>query len=146
MLSSIGSQTSQLKPPPGMIVAGPVDVAGRGDGQALAYGGLPPRAFQRVRDYILAHLEEEITNRDLAEFAGLSAFHFARVFKQSAGVSPHQFVLERRVERVKRLLAETDLPIAQIAVAAGFADQSHCARRFRELVGITPTRFRWLSR
>jgi len=56
---------------------------------------------------------------------------------------PHRFLLQRRVERVKHLLIETDLPLAEIAVAAGFADQSHCTRRFRELVGITPRRFRW---
>ena len=146
MISSIGNPTRQSTPPPGMIVAGAGDVTGRGNGHAPAYRGLPPRAFQRVRDYILAHLEENISNRGLAALAGLSAFHFARAFKRSAGVTPHQFVLERRVERVKRLLVETDLPLAQIAVAAGFADQSHCARRFRDFVGITPTRFRWLSR
>ena len=82
----------------------------------------------------------------LAEFVGLSAWHFARAFKQTAGVPPHRFVLQSRVERVKHLLVETELPVAQIAVAAGFADQSHCARWFREIVGITPSRFRWLGR
>jgi AraC-like DNA-binding protein len=107
---------------------------------------LPPRAFRRVREYILEHLAEDISNRALAELVGLSACYFARVFKQSAGVSPHRFVLQSRVDRVMYLLAETELPLAQIAVVAGFADQSHCTRRFRQLVGITPSRFRWLRR
>jgi len=145
MLAPVGSLTNQLTLP-GMIVAGSRDVADGDDTHVPARGGLPPRAFRRVREYILAHLAEDISNRMLAELAGLSAYYFARAFKQSAGVSPHRYVLQSRVERVKHLLVETELPVAQIALAAGFADQSHCSRRFRELVGITPTRFRWLTR
>jgi transcriptional regulator GlxA family with amidase domain len=143
MLSRVGNLANQSKPPPGIIVADPRDIA---DGHGPARGGLPPRAFRRVREYILEHLAEDISNRALAELVGLSACYFARVFKQSAGVSPHRFVLQSRVDRVKHLLAETELPLAHVAVAAGFADQSHCTRRFRQLVGITPSRFRWLRR
>jgi transcriptional regulator GlxA family with amidase domain len=146
MLSRAGKLTNEMKPPPGMIFAGSGDVVDSGEVQVPARGGLPPRAFRRVREYIFAHSAENISNRALAQLAGLSSSHFARAFKQSAGVSPHRFVLTSRVERVKHLLAETDLPLAQIAVTAGFADQSHCTRRFRELVGMTPSRFRWLRR
>jgi transcriptional regulator GlxA family with amidase domain len=122
------------------------DVADSNDVDVPARGGLPPRAFRRVREYVLAHLGEDISNRVLAQLAGFSAFYFARAFKQSAGLSPHRFVLQCRVERVKHLLVETDLPVAQIAIEAGFADQSHCSRYFRNFVGIPPNRFRWLSR
>jgi transcriptional regulator GlxA family with amidase domain len=147
MLSRSGSPTSQLDPPPGMAVTRPAEIVDSGAAaRGLARGGLPPHLFRRVRDYVLAHLAEKVTNRALAEFVGLSTCYFTRAFKQSAGVAPHRFVLQSRIERVKHLLVQTNLPLSHIAIAAGFADQSHCARRFREFVGITPTRFRWLSR
>jgi transcriptional regulator GlxA family with amidase domain len=146
MLSHVGNLTDQLTPPAGMVVASLGDVAACGDVHVPTRGGLPPRAFRRVREYILAHLEENLSNRVLAEFVGLSASYFSHAFKQSAGVSPHRFVLQSRIAHVKHLLVETDLPLAQIAVTAGFFDQSQFSRRFHELVGITPSRFRWLRR
>jgi len=133
-------------PPHGMVVASAGDFNAAGGTRLPMRGGLPPRALRRLREFISAHLEENLSNGVLAEFVGLSAFYFSRAFKQSAGVTPHQFVLQCRVERVKRLLVETELPLAQIATSAGFADQSHCSRWFRALVGITPSRFRWMSR
>jgi AraC family transcriptional regulator len=111
-----------------------------------ARGGLPPRALRRVREYILAHVEENISLQALASMVGLSRFHFTRAFKQSEGVTPHRFLLQCRVKRVQDLLATTELSLSQIALAAGFSDQSHCSRRFRELVGITPSRYRWSTR
>jgi transcriptional regulator GlxA family with amidase domain len=147
MLSRVSQLTNHSKPSLGMIVvAGSREVVNGADIQVPARGGLPPRAFRRVREYVLAHLTEKISNRVLAQSVGLSASHFSRAFKQSAGVSPHRFVLESRIERVKHLLSESELPLAQIAVNAGFGDQSHCSRWFRKLVGITPSRFRWLNR
>ena len=109
-------------------------------------GGLPPRVLRRVREYIAAHLQQNISVRMLADVAGLSMFHFARTFKQSEGVTPHRFLLQSRLRRVQELLANTELPLSQIAIAAGFSDQSHCARRFREFVGVTPRRYRWSTR
>jgi transcriptional regulator GlxA family with amidase domain len=111
-----------------------------------ARGGLPPRALQRVRDYIAAHLDGNITNDALAEIAGLSVCHFARAFKQSQGMSPHCYVLHCRVERTQQLLATTDLPLSEVAIASGFSDQSHCARCFRKIVGVTPGAYRWSMR
>jgi len=146
MPSRTGNLTKLWKLPPGMIVASSGDFNDTGDAHVPPCGGLSPRAFRRVREYILTHLEEDISNRVLAEFAGLSPWYFVRAFKQTAGVSPHRFLLQSRVERVKHLLVETELPLAQIAIAAGFGDQSHCTRWFRKLVGITPSRFRWLRR
>lgn len=111
-----------------------------------ARGGLPPRALRKVREYVLAHMEEGISIQVLASIVGLSRFHFTRAFKQSEGVTPHRFLLHCRVKRVQELLAATELPLSEIALAAGFSDQSHCSRRFRELVGITPSRYRWSMR
>jgi transcriptional regulator GlxA family with amidase domain len=147
MLARVDNLTDELKAPPGLIVvAGSGGVADETDVRLPARGGLPPRAFRRVREYVVAHLAEDVSNFVLAELVGLSPSHFSRAFKQSAGVSPHRFVLQSRIERVKHLLAATELPLAQIAVTAGFGDQSHCSRWFHALVGITPSRFRWLSR
>jgi AraC-like DNA-binding protein len=109
-------------------------------------GGLPPRAMRRVREFIEEHLEDNISIQALANIAGLSMYHFARAFKQSDGMTPHDYLIQRRVQRTKDLLAETDLPLSEIALASGFSDQSHCARRFREHVGMTPSSYRWSLR
>ena len=109
-------------------------------------GGLPPRALRRVREYIDGHLEETISIEALAGIVGLSMYHFARAFKQSEGLTPHDYLVRRRVRRAQELLASTDLPLSEIALASGFSDQSHCARRFREHVGITPSSYRWSMR
>ena len=113
---------------------------------ALHRGGLPPRALRRVREFIEAHLEQTISIQALAAMVELSMCHFARAFKQSQGMTPHDYLVHCRVRRAQELLADTDLPLSEIAIAAGFADQSHCARRFRELVGLTPSRYRWSTR
>jgi AraC-like DNA-binding protein len=109
-------------------------------------GGLPPRAIRRVREFVEQHLEENISIQALANIAGLSMYHFARAFKQSEGMTPHEYLIQRRVQRTKDLLAETELPLSEIALASGFSDQSHCARRFREQVGVTPSSYRWSLR
>ena len=109
-------------------------------------GGLPPNTVRRVREFIEAHLAENISVQALATVAGLSTHHFSRAFKRSEGVTPHDYLMQRRVRRAQDLLAATDLPLSQIALASGFADQSHCTRRFREQVGITPGSYRWSMR
>ena len=81
-------------------------------------GGLPPRALRRVREYIEAHLEETISIDALAGIVGLSKYHFARAFKQSEGLTPHDYLLQCRVRRAQELLANTDLPLSEIALAA----------------------------
>jgi AraC-like DNA-binding protein len=111
-----------------------------------ARGGLPPRALQRVQQYIDAHLHESISVQTLADTAGLSMYHFARAFKRSEGLSPHDYLVQRRVHYTQKLLAESEMSLAEIALAAGFSDQSHFARRFREHVGVTPSRYRWSTR
>jgi transcriptional regulator of acetoin/glycerol metabolism/AraC-like DNA-binding protein len=107
-----------------------------------ARGGLSPAAMRRVRDYIDAHLSESIELVELSGIAGLSMFHFARQFKHSEGITPHYYLVSRRVARAKELLEGTHLPLSEIALAVGFADQSHLTRHFRQIAHTTPGRFR----
>jgi len=99
-----------------------------------------------VREYVDAHLGESMDLAELAAIAGLSVFHFARQFKQSAGITPHHYLVQRRIERAQDMLARTDLALSEIAVAAGFSDQSHLSRHFRQILGTTPREFRWSQR
>jgi AraC family transcriptional regulator len=78
----------------------------------------------------------------MAGLLGLSPYHFARMFRRAVGVPPHQYVLQRRVERAKGLLLAGRLGLSDVALAVGFSDQSHLTRVFRRAVGITPARFR----
>jgi AraC-like DNA-binding protein len=109
---------------------------------ASSVGGLTPRALQRVRNYVEEHLTENIDLGALANVAELSKWHFARAFKQSAGLTPHFYLIKRRLERAQQLLAETDLSLAQVALRSGFSDQSHFSRRFRIFLGEAPNSFR----
>ncbi len=101
-------------------------------------GGLPPVPLARVLDFIEAHLGESITLESLAGVAGFSPSHFTTLFRRATGLAPHQFLMERRVERARTLLAGTRLSIAEVAVLAGFADQSHLTRTFKRVAGVTP--------
>jgi AraC-like DNA-binding protein len=111
-----------------------------------ARGGLPPGAMRRVREHVEAHLSESMDLAELAAIAGLSVYHFARAFKQSAGVTPHHYLVRRRIERAQDMLARSELPLSGIALATGFSDQSHLARHFRQMLGMTPGQFRWSQR
>lgn len=105
-------------------------------------GGIAPVPLKRVMDYIEAHLGEEIGLADLAVLTGVSAHHFGQAFKASTGVSPHRYLIERRIHRAKEMLLNGDQPIAEIAGTVGFANQSHMTANFRRLAGITPARYR----
>jgi transcriptional regulator GlxA family with amidase domain len=104
------------------------------------------RRVRRVREYVEVHFGESIDLSQLAGVAGLSVHHFARQFKQSAGVTPHLYLTQKRVERAREMLVQTDLSLAEIANAVGFFDQGHLARHFRQMVGTTPREFRWSQR
>lgn len=105
-------------------------------------GGLPQRQLLQVLDYIDAHLSDEITLAGLAELVDISPFHFGRLFKQSLGRSPYQYLLQQRIERAKKLLKQTDKSIVEIALECGFNSHSHLGRKFRQLTGVTPKVYR----
>jgi AraC-like DNA-binding protein len=102
-------------------------------------GGLAPARANRICEYIESHLQENIALEVLAEIAQLSVHHFARAFRQSLGTPPHNYIVQRRVEHAQQLLRNTDLPLSEIAMDAGFTDQSHLARHFRTITGISPS-------
>ncbi len=109
-------------------------------------GRLTRIQLDRAIDYMEENLDKPLALLDFADAVGLSATHFARRFKSSTGSAPHQYLMRCRVERAKRLLAETDNAIAHIALACGFAHQEHLTRVFRRLSGETPAKFRRSAR
>jgi AraC family transcriptional regulator len=94
--------------------------------------------LQRSISYIHAHLEQRLTLQEIAAVTGMSQYYFSRLFKQSMGVTVHQYVTQQRIERAKQLLKLRQLPLAEIAIRCGFADQSHFTKSFRKLVGVSP--------
>jgi AraC family transcriptional regulator len=106
-------------------------------------GGLPRHKLRAALEYMEEHLDAELALDDLAAVVHLSPYHFARQFKASTGLPPHQFLITRRVERAKQLLrGGDDLSLAQVAAHTGFWDQGHFTRHFKRLVGVTPNQFR----
>lgn len=101
--------------------------------------------YQQVRwviDFIQAHLDQDLSLEMLAQQTGFSPYHFARLFRQTIGESPHQFVLRQRIERAQRLLTDTDMSLAHVALESGFANQSHLAQTFKRHLGLTPRAYR----
>jgi AraC family transcriptional regulator len=113
-----------------------------GAANAAPKGGITGRQLRLVMDHVDAHLEHDVAVGDLAEIAGLSEAHFSRAFKQTAGISPHKFITERRLERAKRMLADTPDSLIQIALACGFSDQAHFSRSFAQAFGVAPSALR----
>jgi AraC-like DNA-binding protein len=117
------------------------------------YAGLPPLAptkesglgpwqARRAAEMIRENLDCNIRLPDMARECGLSVSHFTRAFRKSFGVSPYRWLLERRIDRGKALLATSDLPIADIAIRSGFSDQAGFTRAFGRIVGDSPGRWR----
>ncbi|MDQ0530834.1 AraC family transcriptional regulator [Azospirillum rugosum] len=103
---------------------------------------LSPSALRRTLDYIESNLSADLTLSELAGVAGLSPYHFARGFRKDMGKPPHRYVMERRLERARHLLATTAMPAVDIAGLCGFASGSHMATVFRNRLGISPRSLR----
>jgi AraC family transcriptional regulator len=109
-------------------------------------GGLAGHRLRRVREFVRENLSRDLGLAEIAEVADLSPFHFARAFKQTLGLTPHQYLTGERIEQAKRLLATTDVPLVQISLAAGFKNQSHFTTIFRRMTGMTPRAYREIAR
>lgn len=105
-------------------------------------GGLAPAVLRNIQAWIEAHLAESITLKQLADNAGLSEFHFARMFRQSMKLAPHQYVMQRRMLKAEALVRHSTLSLTDIAHVCGFSSASHFSNRFRSQYGMTPSRLR----
>jgi AraC family transcriptional regulator len=104
---------------------------------------LRPGRLRAVVEYVEEHLDTDTTLDEMAAVARLSPYHFARQFKAATGLPPHQYVIARRIERAQHLLhRDPDVSLADVAVHAGFSDQSQLTRHFKRLIGVTPGQFR----
>lgn len=113
-----------------------------GIGARAPAAAMPGAKFARVVDYIDAAIDSQLTLDAMAEVAGMNPYYFARAFRRRFGETPHRFVLARRIDRAKRLLSDSEAPLAEIALNCGFASQSHFAAVFHRHVGLTPTKYR----
>ena len=104
--------------------------------------GLLPTQLSRVKEFIYARIDREISLAQLASVAGLSSSHFTQMFRRSTGHAPHQFVLNARVEHAKDLLKAPGLRIIDVAISCGFETSQHFARVFRSVCAMTPTEYR----
>ncbi len=112
---------------------------------------VPPDALQlgrlqSVLEWLQKNLSNELSNAELAERAGVSESHFRRIFQEAMGMTPHRYVLQLRLERVRELLTRTSFSIARIAAQCGFNSQSHMTACFNAAYGITPARARHQAR
>ncbi|WP_051469971.1 helix-turn-helix transcriptional regulator [Fischerella sp. PCC 9605] len=103
---------------------------------------LPEHKLRQAIAYINGNLEQNITLAQLASFVEMSQYRFARAFKQSTGISPHQYILECKVEQAKTLLKHTQMSIVEISYSLGFASQSHFTSTFRRFTAITPKEYK----
>src|SRR5262245_44208347 len=105
-------------------------------------GCMPEYKLRRALDYISDKLSEELKVAEIAEEVKVSEAHFTRLFRQSTGLAPHQYIMQKRIEMAKKLLVETEFPIARIAFDIGFQSQSRFTTLFRQFTGTTPKAYR----
>ena len=108
-------------------------------------GRLTPQQRSQLEEYVEVHLDQDLSLDQLARAADLSATRLKLLFKESFGVTPHQYVLTQRVRRAEFLLRHRRLPVAQVALEVGFAHQSHLAQWMKRLLGVTPSQVRICS-
>lgn len=112
---------------------------------AFRQEGLSPSQFRRVLAFIDEHISRTVTLSELAREAGLSVAYFSQRFKSSTGTSPHQYLMQLRIRKAKKLLEESESPVIDVAMECGFQTQQHFARIFRRLTMRSPTEHRWQS-
>ncbi|HEY1577627.1 MAG TPA: AraC family transcriptional regulator [Terracidiphilus sp.] len=105
-------------------------------------GGMAPRVLRRVIEFMHANLDKQIGLKELADCAGLSLSHFSFQFRASTNQSPHQYILQLRIERSKELLTDSRLSVLDVGLEVGFRNQQHFATVFRNSVGVPPSVYR----
>ena len=110
--------------------------------EAAEENGLPPRVLRRIEEYIDSHLDRPLNVDELAASAGISTSHFSRCFRNSVGLTPHSYVMRRRLLGARDLLVGTNMALSEVALSTGFSDQSHFSRKFHQFMGIPPRSFR----
>ena len=116
--------------------------SGSGHTIATEVSSLTQAQLQPAIDYIHAYLNRNLSLTELANVINISPTYFASLFKRAMGISPHQYVIQQRVEKAKEMLSKTDLAIADIALQVGFSSQSHLTQQFKQVTGITPKQAR----
>jgi AraC family transcriptional regulator len=104
--------------------------------------GLPSSKLLKINQFISNHLAEDVLIGSMAREIGMSKYHFARLFKESTGMSPYQYLIKCRIEYAKILLRDKTARISEVALTVGFSDQSQFTRHFKRLVGVTPQEIR----
>ena len=119
-------------------------VAEHTDAEPAETQSTQPRAVAEALQFIHENYANDLSLNEIAKAVNLSPFHVARLFKQSLGVSPHQYVIQLRVSSARSLLSagSGERSLAEVASAVGFADQSHLTRHFKRIMGVTPRQFR----
>jgi AraC family transcriptional regulator len=113
----------------------PIEVANR-------ISALPDNKLARVKEFVESSLDQDLTLESLAREAGYSRAHFLRMFRESTGTTPHQYVMQRRIAHAEELLSANHPGVAEIAVACGFSSQAHLTLAFRKQTGLTPAEYR----
>jgi AraC family transcriptional regulator len=108
----------------------------------ISRGGLGSARLRRIKEFVLAKIEDDLSLDEMAQTVGLSTAHFARMFRKSTGETPHRFVLRQRLERAKAMLRAPNARVLDVAVACGFKTQQHFAQVFRDVCGVSPTEYR----
>jgi AraC family transcriptional regulator len=111
-------------------------------GRSRAPGGLLAWQVRKVQEFVDAHIAGRILVSDLGAVVQLSDAHFSRLFTRAFGVTPHAFVLRRRLELAARLMLESTESLTDIALCCGFTDQAHLCKHFRRSMGVTPAAWR----
>jgi len=119
-----------------------LDNAPRDTGTRGVVGALPESRLRRVQAHIDNNLQRELRLADLGAVVHMSPYHFARLFKRATGLSPHRFILRRRIAAATALLADSTSSIRSVARTVGFTTASHFATTFRRVTGVTPTAYR----